>query len=384
MVEGSVQSSLPSDEGSVQSSLPSDEGSVQSLLPSDEDSVQSSLLSDEEIVGILYNEPLAPGLPGWEASRDVLVQVEAVRDALLALGQRTVLLPVNGDPAALVAALRASRAEKVFNLCESVGEDPTLIGHPAAILELMGIPFTGSSAFALMLSTDKAASKLLLQGAGIKTPRFILYDGPSTLDTIDLRYPLIAKPRFEDASIGIDQDSIFRTAAELVAGAQRLHSLHGPLLIEEYIAGRELNVAVLGAQFNTPLRGASELQVLAIAEIDFSDFPTELYPIVGYRAKWDESAFEYHHTPRVFPSDLPPEVVSALQRDVLCCCRAFQIRDYGRVDIRLDETMAIHVLEINANPCLSPDAGFCAAARRSGIEFQELVRLLLSFAQARR
>jgi len=330
----------------------------------------------EEVVGILHNQPLPIGAPGWEASRDVLAQVEAVAAALTALGHRAVPLPFDGNPAALVAAIGTSQATLVFNLCESVNEDPTLTGHPAAILELLGIPFSGSSAFALMLTTDKAASKLLLQGAGIQTPRFILYNGPETLDVVDLRYPVIAKPRFEDASIGIDQDSIFQSREELVAGANRLCQQHGPLIIEEYIAGRELNVAVLA--------GEGGLQVLAIAEIDFGAFPEGLYPIVGYRAKWDENSFEYSHTPRVFPEDLPASVVSALQQDVIRCCQIFQLRDYGRVDIRLDETMAVYVLEVNANPCLSPEAGFCAAALRQGIDFTELVRRLLVMTRARR
>jgi D-alanine-D-alanine ligase len=192
--------------------------------------------------------------------------------------------------------------------------------------------------------------------------------------TVDLRYPLIAKPRFEDASIGIDQDAIFATEAEMVVGAKRLFAQYGPLLIEEYIAGREINVAVLG----TPA-----LEVLAIAEIDFSDFPDTLYPIVGYRAKWDESAFEYHHTPRLFPEDLPLGVVAALHREVLRACQVFQIRDYGRVDIRLDREMGIHILEVNANPCLSPDAGFCAAAQQQGIGFEELVGRLLALVEGR-
>lgn len=328
----------------------------------------------EEIVAILHNQPLPPGAPGWQASRDVLVQVEAVATALAELGCQARPLPVSGEPAALLAALNQSRASMVFNLCESVNEDPTLIGHPAAILELLGLPFTGSPAFSLMLSTDKAASKLLLQGAGLQTPRFILYDGPASLNPVDLRFPLIAKPRFEDASIGIDQDSIFRNRAELVSGAQRLYRQHGPLLIEEYIAGREINVALLGAP---------DLQVLAIAEIDFSAFPPDLYPIVGYRAKWDEEAFEYQHTPRLFVDDLPAAVLTALHRDVLRCGQIFQLRDYGRVDIRLDADWNIHVLEVNANPCLSPDAGFCAAALHCGIGFTELVGRLLSFMKAR-
>lgn len=329
----------------------------------------------KEIVAILHNQPLPPGAPGWEASRDVLTQVEAVDEAVTALGCRAVPLAFDGNPAALVSAIERSQASLVFNLCESVNEDPSLIGHPAAILELIGIPFSGSSAFGLMLSTDKAASKLLLQGAGVKTPRFSIYDGPASLELVDLRYPLIAKPRFEDASIGIDQDSIFGSKKELVVGANRLFQQHGSLIIEEYIAGRELNIAVLGHP---------DLRVLAIAEIDFSAFPDGLYPIVGYRAKWDENAFEYSHTPRLFPDDLSASVVDALYRDVLRCCQIFQLRDYGRVDIRLDGAMGIYVLEVNANPCLTPDAGFCAAARHQGIEFKELVGRLLAMMRDRR
>ncbi len=326
------------------------------------------------VIGILHNEPLPQGSPGWEASRDVLVQVEAVAEAVTELGHRVVRLPFSGDPALLTAAIRQARVARVVNLCESVNEDPTLIGHPVALLELLGIPCTGSSALSLMLSTDKVLGKLLMHGAGINTPRSFLYDGSAMLAEVDLRYPLIAKPRFADASIGIDQDAIFATAAELVTGAKRLYASHGPLLIEEYIAGREINVAVLGAP---------ALELLAIAEIDFSAFPVTLYPIVGYRAKWDESSFEYHHTPRLFPNDLPPAVVAALHREVLRACSLFQLRDYGRVDIRLDSEMGIHILEVNANPCLSPDAGFSAAAQHNGIGFVELVGRLLSFVEGR-
>ena len=336
------------------------------------------------MVVILHNQPLALGAPGWEASRDVLTQVAAVVEAVGALGCRTVSLPFDGNPALMLSAIEQSQATLIFNLCESLNEDPKLIGHPAAILELLDIPFSGSSAFALMLSTDKAASKFVLQGAGVKTPPFVLYDGVESLIGVDLHFPVIAKPRFEDASIGIDQESIFRDKGELVVGADRLFQVHGPLIVEEYIAGRELNVAVLGSMPSPCVSAGTALQVLAIAEIDFSAFPDGLYPIVGYRAKWDENSFEYAHTPRLFPDDLPVELIEALQREVLRCCQLFQLRDYGRVDIRLDGAMDIYVLEINANPCLSPDAGFCAAARRHGIDFKELVRRLLVMMRARR
>jgi D-alanine-D-alanine ligase len=332
-------------------------------------------LHEGEIIGILHNEPLTQGAPGWEASRDVLVQVEAVAEAVSSLGHQVVMLPFNGNPQTLCTSIQRGRVAKVFNLCESVNEDPTLIGHPAALLELLGISFTGSSAFALMLSTDKLAGKYLLQGAGIRTPRFFLYDGPTTPCPVDLRYPLIAKPRFEDASIGIDQESIFKSREEMAPGAKRLYDRYGPLLIEEYIAGREINVALLGAP---------EPTVLAIAEIDFSAFPKDLYPIVGYRAKWDETAFEYHHTPRLFPDGLPRSVVTALNRAALHSSQLFQLRDYGRVDVRLNEALEVYVLEVNANPCLSPDAGFCAAAFSRGIDFRELIRRLLDCMAGRR
>ena len=330
---------------------------------------QHPLGSEGEIIGILHNEPLAAGTPGWEASRDVLVQAEAIADAVKDLGHQAVMLPFSGEPQALCESLHHDRVTKVFNLCESINEDPSLIGHPAALLELLNLPFTGSSAFALMLSTDKLAGKLLLQGAGIRTPRFLLYESPDSLDAFDLLYPVIAKPRFEDASIGIDQESIFSSREEMAHGAERLSTQHGPLLIEEYIAGREINVALLGAP---------KLQVLALAEIDFSAFPDGLYPIVGYRAKWEEDSFEYRNTPRLFPDDLPPSAVTALHQVALRCCRIFQLRDYGRVDIRLDKALTAHVLEVNANPCLSPDAGFCAAALNQGIDFKGLIRRLIA------
>ncbi|MEW6428301.1 MAG: D-alanine--D-alanine ligase [Thermodesulfobacteriota bacterium] len=326
-------------------------------------------------IGILYNEPLPEGEPGWESSRDVLFQVDAVESSLQSLGHGAVRLPFAGRPADLLALLDAEKPDSVFNLCESVNEDPTLIGHPAAILELLSIPFTGSSAFSLMLSTDKAAGKFLMQGAGVRTPAFVLYDGPGSLKTVELAFPVIAKPRFQDASIGIDQGSVFRTRKELQDGAERLFAIHGPLVVEEFIAGRELNVSVLGYP---------ALRVLAVAEIDFSAFPEGLHHIVGYRAKWEESTFEYANTPRVFPTSFSKTFIASLQRTVLHTCQLFQIRDYGRVDIRLDHAMRIFVLEANANPCLSPDAGFAAAALHNGISYRNLVGLLLACLDKRR
>lgn len=252
--------------------------------------------------------------------------------------------------------------EAIFNLCETVDDNAGFVGHPAALFELLGIPFTGSGSFALMLSTDKLAAKYQLRAAGLRTPDFVAYEGGDAIP--DIALPVIIKPRFEDASIGIDQDSLVFSARELQDKLPEFYHRYGPLVIERYIKGREFNISLFG--YPTP-------RVLPVAEIDFSSFPEELHPIVGYRAKWDKEAFEYHHTERFFPEDLPESFNHNLQAIAAGAYRLFALRDYGRIDLRCDEAGEIYVLEANANPCLNPDAGFVAAAGRAGLSFTEVV-----------
>ncbi len=257
----------------------------------------------------------------------------------------------------------------VFNLCESVDEDPRYIGHPAAMLELLGIPFSGSPSMALMVTTDKVLTKQLLKAGGIRTPNYAVYDGQAPLDLAKLALPVIVKPRFEDASIGIDQESVLKDAGELDSRLKEMHVRFGTLLVEEYIAGREFNISLFGYP---------DVDVLPVAEIEFSGFPEGLFQIVGYRAKWDTSSFEYQHTNRIFP-DLPRGLRSRTETVAKKCFRLFMMRDYARVDVRVDARGRIYVLEINANPCLSPDAGFIAAAQRTGMKYAELIGKFLDF-----
>lgn len=329
-----------------------------------------------EKIGILYNEPLPFGAENWESSRDVLDQVEAITNALQELGHQVVALPFAGRLPDLIARLADEKIDLAFNLCESVNENPKLIGHPAAVLELMGIPFSGSPALALMISTDKLLAKQLLLANEIKTPDYLLIDKIENYRPANIKFPVIIKPRFEDASIGIDQDSICHTKKELAGKVEIFFKNYGQLLVEEYIPGREFNVSLLG--FPEP-------QILPIAEIDFSGLPDGLFPIVGYRAKWDKKSPEYNHTPRTFPESLPIYFSKALRTAARDCFRAFMLRDYGRVDVRVDERNRIFVLEANANPCLSPDAGFIAAATaRNSMDYTELTRTLISFIRKRK
>lgn len=299
----------------------------------------------------------------------MLTQVEAVEAALSSLAHPTCRIPFTRDAGAALSAIASESVRGVINLCETVNEDPTLCWHPAAVLELLGIPFSGSPSTALMLTADKVLTKQLLTAAGLRTPGFGVYDRTKAFDAAGLRFPVLVKPRFEDASIGIDQESVFEDPEHLLVALDGFYDSHGPLLVEEYIAGREFNVSVMGHP---------QPRVLPLAEIEFAAFPKEMYAIVGYRAKWDKDSFEYQNTPRRFPGNLPPALRRGLERTALRCFSLFQVRDYGRVDVRVDGEGRIFVLEVNANPCLSPDAGFAAAYQQSGGSYSRLVDELVA------
>ena len=319
-------------------------------------------------VGIIHNEPIPQGEPNWESSADVLAQVEAIESALRELGQPQVRIPFTRDLSRFVGQVQAAGIDMAFNLCESVDEDPLLIGHPAAVLELLSIPFTGSSAMALLLSTDKLTVKRLLTASGLRTPPFFLYEGGEVLRPAGLNFPVILKPRFQDASIGIEQESVVEESGGLFARLEDLYARYGAILVEEYVAGREFNVSLFG--YPQP-------RIMPLAEIDFSGFPADLHRIVSYKAKWDEESFEYHHTQRIFPDNLSESLQQTMRRMAQDCFALFGLRDYARVDLRLDRQGRLAILEINANPCLSPDAGFPAAVAENSMSYTEMVREFL-------
>ena len=326
------------------------------------------------MIGMVYNVPVPADHAFAEASQDIIIQVAAIEKALEQLGYRSVRIPFTRDVSGFIQQINESRVEIAINLCESVDDDPRFIAHPAAVLELLGIPFSGSPSAALMLTTDKAVTKNLLNANGIKTPHHAIYDGKEEPDPGLLRFPVIFKPIFQDASIGIDQESIVKNSRELKEKVKEFFNRFGALLVEEYIAGREFNVSIFG--YPSP-------RALPLAEIDFSSFPHELYPIVSYRAKWDSSSFEYSHATRGFPRNLPPILRQRIAAIALECFHLLGLRDYGRVDMRVDVHGQIHVLEVNANPCLSPDAGFAAAVGEAGMTYSEMVGALVGFTAQR-
>ena len=326
-------------------------------------------MSDRRI-GIIFNEPVSSGYDFSEASTDVLAQVEAVERALEEIGHSPVRISFTKDLDGFLRRIMEEDVSMVFNLCETVDEDPKLAGHPAALLELLEIPFSGSPSMALMLTTDKFVTNRLLKANGITTPSCTIYDATEPFSAPHLQYPVIAKPRLEDASIGIEQESIFKDEEDLRRRIGTLYGRFGSLLIEEYVDGREINISLFGYPLPT---------ILPLAEIEFLNFPDVLYPILGYRSKWDKASYEYLNTPRKFPQNLPSLMVRAIEETALACFRLLMLRDYGRVDMRIDAGGKVHVLEVNANPCLSPDAGFVAAVQEAGVSYSEMVDRMVYF-----
>ena len=321
------------------------------------------------LIALVHNIPSES-----DASLDILDQMDAIEKALKERGFHSQRIPFTKDLGLFLMQFRNAQADAVFNLVETVDEEAAMTAHPAAVFELLQAPFTGSSAAALTYTTDKVTAKRLMRACGIRTPDYMIYEGSASFNASHLTFPVIVKPRFEDASIGIDQDSIFEDERQLRKGIQNCYARYGSLLVEEYIEGREFNISLFGYPVPHPL---------PLAEIDFSSFPHNLYPIVGYRAKWDHSSFEYAHTPRIFPVGVQPSLANEITKAALDCFRLFGLRDYGRVDMRINLHNKPYILEVNANPCLSPDAGMAASLSHAGIGYADMVERLVHFALQR-
>ena len=302
--------------------------------------------------------------------RDVLDQAAAVTGALTALGHTVDRLDCDLDLAALATELRQRQPELVFNLVESLGGSGRLIHLVPACLETLGVPYTGCRADAMLLTSNKLLAKRWLQGAGLPVPAWVEPGDdappPGAADWI-------VKSVWEHASIGLDANSLVRgrdgrAVRELLP--ERARRVNGPCFAEHYIEGRECNLALLA--------GPHGPELLPPAEIVFDNFPPGMPRILDYQAKWAEASFACRHTRRSF--DFPPAdgpLLARLGQLALACWRIFRLNGYARVDFRIDTTGAPWILEVNANPCLSPDAGFSAALERAGIPFGEAVRRIV-------
>ena len=311
---------------------------------------------------------------------DVLDQARVVQNAVIALGHTTKCFPCTLDLACVMDGLTAWKADLVFNLVESLEGRGRLIHLPPYCMDAMGIPYTGARAEAMLFTSHKVMAKKWMASAGIPTPAWV---GPypetigQTAMSGKASATWIIKSVWEHASIGLDEKSIVKGATPETAFSllpARASQLGGSCFAEQFIDGREFNLALLA--------GPGEVQVMPPAEIVFKDYGADMPHIVDYAAKWEKNSFAYEHTARRFdfpPADEPLLAVLAVLAGR--CWEAFGLGGYARVDFRVDADGRPWVLEVNANPCLSPDAGYAAALAQAGLPFSEAVRRIIGDVQ---
>jgi D-alanine-D-alanine ligase len=302
---------------------------------------------------------------------DIRGTVEAVGRALSERGYETVSMPVT-RPGAVKRLVAKAEPDVVFNLVEGLEGDSSAEAAVARELEASGVAYTGCQAGAIDLALDKERTKTLLRDWGLPVPAGRVMESPESPD--GLRFPLIVKCLREDASLGLTDRSIVRDDEELRDQVTMIvETYHQPAIVEEFLEGREYNIAVAGPR---PV-------ALPISEIDFSAMPAGKPRFVSYDAKWVPESVEYRATVPVCPAKIAGPSAARLRSLAIRAFRVAGCRDVARVDIRTDAAGKPFILEINPNPDLSPDAGLARAARAQGWTWEGIVERLALWAWRR-
>ncbi|HEV2971738.1 MAG TPA: hypothetical protein VGY55_17300 [Pirellulales bacterium] len=331
-------------------------------------------------VAILFNDPTLPREhPDYAQEAGVLESVEAFRTALRAAGHGVREVGVRDSIAPLLDSLSAERPDVIVNLCEGFAGQTAGEAHLAAVLELSGIPYTGSPPECLALVRDKARTKWLLRGAGLPTAPFVRLN-PGELfarepfSTWLSAGPLFVKPASEDASLGIGPDSVVTDWESLERQVETVSRQYGSVLVEQFIDGREFNVGVIALP---------NVECLPLAEIEFRTDASSRWPIVTYEGKWSAGSAADRATPVRCPADAKPVLAGSIRAAALTAYQVTGCRDYARVDLRVDRSGNIFILEVNANPDAGPNAGLARALAAAGIEYESFIERLIETAAAR-
>ena len=300
----------------------------------------------------------------------VRASAKAIASALIESGYTVELTGVHGvEVYDVLAKIAANMPDLLFNLCESMEADPRNEPTFAGLLDLFKIPYTGANLLALASCLYKHRTKDILIAHGVPTPpyRYLRNDADladPALETLD--YPWFVKLAHEDASLGITEANVVADVAALRARSRELmHGHKQAVIAERYIEGREINVTLMGH--------GDSVQVLPLHEIDFAAMPSDRPRIVSYAAKWDENHVDYAGTKPVPLRDISASVVAEIERVSREAWRAVELRDYGRVDLRVDASGVPWVIDVNPNPDISPDAGCTRAAAAAGMSHPQMV-----------
>ena len=332
----------------------------------------------------------------WDPSRTasdvatIAEELDQMAAALAGLGHTVEIVNIRDDVAALMGAIERFKPDAVINLVEQFGDDPAHEYHVAGLYELLGVPYTGARPGALALCQRKPRTKAVLRAAGLPTPPFFVISGRTGDDRAPhahrLRFPLIVKPALADASIGIELASVVRDQAALEERVPAVLADHKmPVLVEEYVDGREIHCALIASSPSSK----DPPHPLPLFEMEFEERLGEdgapLPKIITYGAKWDPRSQDFYSMDGRCPAeDLEPEVVAHIQDVAVRAWQAVGCRDYARIDMRLDPaTGEPFILDVNPNPDLADGGAFMQCAVASGRTFASTLDEIVGFALAR-
>ena len=297
--------------------------------------------------------------------------IPALRD----LHYKVSVLGVVDDIATTLNNLTEQKPDLVFNLTEQLGGDRQMDKNIAALLEMTRIPFTGTGPTGLMLCRDKRLCKQLLSLHRIRVPQFVnISPGHRFRAPKSLRFPLVVKPAFEDSSEGISNASLVTNESALMERIRFVHEgWEQPVTVEEYIQGREFYVGILGNK---------RLTILPIRECVFDSEQGEGPLLATYRVKWN-AEYRKKWNIRFDFAELDAPIFSRIERICKKVYRLLQIRDYGRIDLRLTPDNELVILEANPNPDIAYGEEVAEAAEKAGISYENLIDRIVNLALRR-
>jgi len=330
-------------------------------------------------IAVIFDSPH----PEWEDEafkREVEEKVEEaeydVARALMAGGHDVLMIGIGDDVAPLLTKLAAFQPKLVFNGCEGFRKNARHEYAIAALLDMYGYRYTGSSPTALLVARNKSLTKKVLAFHGIRVPAFAeFHEGDELVRPSELRFPLIVKPLLEDASIGIAQASVVEDDASL---QQRIEFIHGKYhqaaIVEELVEGREVYVGLIGND---------ELQVLPLTEMTFGEPEMGEHRIATYKAKWDEEYRKKKQIKNVFAKGVSEQLTTRIGDICSTAFHALWLQDYGRVDVRLAHDDEVYVLEVNPNPFIAAEHEMAEAAAKAGLKYNAFIQRIVDEAMAR-
>jgi D-alanine-D-alanine ligase len=347
--------------------------------------------SDKPTVVVLYNQvgedeyekikEVDPTTLDFEPEYSIQVstadeEYKAIGKALRKEGFRVRTVNVAENLKKLSNLLRNHPPDVIFNLVEFFHDSSWLEAAVAGLYDLYKVSYTGSPPFALGLCQRKGLAKHVLLAHGVPTPKYHLLKEAKIPKRHRLRYPLIVKPAREDASSGVDKDSVVYEYRGLMQRLEKVFKEFAPpILVEEFIEGRELHVSILG---NDPP------QVLPVIEFDFSELPEDYPSIITYDAKWNPLDEAFHRVHSICPAKLTKSQRKKVEEVSLSAYRELGCRDYARLDLRLGARNQVYVLEVNPNPDLTEGVSYMESAEHAGMTFSQTLKKIVDFALERK